>query len=145
MIPRATQAVIDGLRRAGDPRLAMIGGGGSLLDENGERFVDQPGFPSPHRAEALAQGQALALLRGTPESADWTYLSPPPQHLETGDAHGGYVVRRRSPRHRRRRLQRDLLRRSGRRAGRRAGAPAVHPPPVHRRLRLLSTTATPGM
>jgi uncharacterized protein len=93
VIPRATQAVIDALPRAGRPRLAMVGGGGSLLNDAGERFVDQPGFPEQHRAEALAQGEALALLRATPESVDWSYLSPPPQHLTPGDARGGYAVR----------------------------------------------------
>jgi len=93
VIPQAAQAVIDALGRADVFRLAMIGGGGTLLNESGERFVDQPGFPEQHRAEALAQGEALALLRATPESVDWTYLSPPPEHLTPGDKRGGYVVR----------------------------------------------------
>jgi putative NADH-flavin reductase len=93
IIPRAAQAVIDALPRAGVPRLAMIGGGGSLLNEDGERFVDQPDFPEAYRAEALAAAEALALLRATPEQVDWTYLSPPPENLTPGDARGGYVVR----------------------------------------------------
>jgi uncharacterized protein len=93
VIPQATRAVIDALGRVGGPRLAMIGGGGSLLNEHGERFLDQPGFPEQYRAEALAQGEALALLRATPEQVDWTYLSPPPEHLIAGDKRGGYVVR----------------------------------------------------
>jgi uncharacterized protein len=92
-IPRAAQAVIDALGRADVPRLAMIGGGGSLLAENGERFVDQPGFPPQYRAEALAAAEALALLQATPEPVDWTYLSPPPENLTPGDSRGGYVVR----------------------------------------------------
>lgn len=93
VIPQAAQAVIDALGRAGSPRLAMVGGGGSLLNQHGERFVDQPGFPDQHRAEALAQAEALALLRATPEQVDWTYLSPPPEHLTRGARRGGYVVR----------------------------------------------------
>jgi uncharacterized protein len=92
-IPRATQAVIDSLQLANVPRLAMIGGGGSLLNESGERLVDQPGFPPEYRTEALAAAEALALLRATPEQVDWTYLSPPPENLTPGDARGGYVVR----------------------------------------------------
>ncbi len=92
-IPRATQAVIDALGRAGVPRLAMIGGGGSLLDENGERFVDKDDFPPQYRAEALAGADALALLRATPEAVHWTYLSPPPENLTPGDSRGGYIVR----------------------------------------------------
>jgi uncharacterized protein len=92
-IPQATQAVIDALARADFPRLAMIGGGGSLLNESGQRFVDQDDFPPQYRAEALAGAEALALLRATPEQVDWTYLSPPPENLTPGDSRGGYVVR----------------------------------------------------
>ena len=73
MIPQAAQALIEALPAAGVPRLAMVGGGGSLLNEDGERFVDQPDFPEQYRAEALAAGDALELLRATPESVDWTY------------------------------------------------------------------------
>jgi putative NADH-flavin reductase len=92
-IPRAAQAVIAALSRAEVPRLAMIGGGGSLLNENGQRFVDQDDFPPEYRAEALAGAEALELLRATPEEVDWTYLSPPPENLTPGDARGGYAVR----------------------------------------------------
>jgi putative NADH-flavin reductase len=92
-IPRAAQAVIDALGRADVPRLAMIGGGGSLLNANGERFVDQEDFPPQYRAEALAAAEALDLLRATQQPVDWTYLSPPPENLTPGDSRGGYVVR----------------------------------------------------
>jgi putative NADH-flavin reductase len=92
-IPRAAQAVIDALGHAEVPRLAVIGGGGSLLNDNGERFVDQDDFPPQYRAEALAAAEALALLRATPAQVDWTYLSPPPENLTPGDSRGGYVVR----------------------------------------------------
>jgi putative NADH-flavin reductase len=93
VIPQAAQAVLGALARANVPRLAMIGGGGSLLNEDGERLVDQPDFPEQYRPEALAAAEALALLRATPEQVDWTYLSPPPENLTPGDARGGYVVR----------------------------------------------------
>jgi uncharacterized protein len=93
VIPKAAEAVIESLGRADVSRLAMIGGGGSLLNEDGERFVDQPGFPEQYRPEALAAAEALAMLRGTPEEVDWTYLSPPPENLTPGDSRGGYVVR----------------------------------------------------
>ena len=93
VIPQAAQALIDALPASGVPRIAMMGGGGSLLNENGERFVDQPGFPEQYRAEALAAGEALNLLRATPETVDWTYLSPPAENLTPGDKRGGYIVR----------------------------------------------------
>lgn len=93
VIPQAAQALIDALPASDVPRIAMMGGGGSLLTDSGERFVDAPGFPAEHRDEALAQCEALALLRATPETLDWTYLSPPPADLSAGDKRGGYIVR----------------------------------------------------
>jgi putative NADH-flavin reductase len=93
VIPTATQALIEAVAQAGVPRLAMMGGGGTLLDDSGTRLVDRPGFPEQYRAEALAQGEALALLRATPETLDWTYLSPPPADLQPGEKRGGYIVR----------------------------------------------------
>jgi hypothetical protein len=93
IIPAAAQALIEAHPRADVPRIAMMGGGGSLLDDDGKRFVDHPGFPQEYKAEALAQAEALALLRATPETVDWTYLSPPAHQLTPGDKRGGYGVR----------------------------------------------------
>ncbi|MGI8715424.1 MAG: NAD(P)-dependent oxidoreductase [Solirubrobacteraceae bacterium] len=93
VIPRATQTLIEALPAAGVPRLAMMGGGGSLLNSSGDRLVDQPGFPEEYRTEALAGAEALALLRATPETLDWTYLSPPPADLRPGEKRGGYIIR----------------------------------------------------
>ena len=58
MIPRATQAVIDAFARADVPRLAMIGGGGSLLTRTASgsstRMTSRPStarrrWPPPRR------------------------------------------------------------------------------------------------
>jgi putative NADH-flavin reductase len=92
VIPTVVRALIVAAPEAGVPRLAVMGGGGSLLDPRGERFVDSPGFPEPHRAEALAQAEALELLRHAPAELDWTYLSPPPQNLTPGEKRGAYGV-----------------------------------------------------
>jgi putative NADH-flavin reductase len=92
VIPAAARALIEAASRAGVPRVAWVGGGGSLAAPNGQRLVDQPGFPKQYKAEALAQGEALDLFRAAPESLDWTYLSPPPHHLEPGEKRGGYRV-----------------------------------------------------
>jgi putative NADH-flavin reductase len=92
-IPHAARALLDALGRAGVPRMAMVGGGGSLLNDDGVRFLDAPGFPEEYRAEATAGAEALAILRDAPESVDWTYLSPPPADLTPGDKRGGYAVR----------------------------------------------------
>jgi putative NADH-flavin reductase len=70
-----------------------MGGGGSLLAPDGRRLVDQDGFPDQYKPEALAQGEALEIFRGSPATLDWTYLSPPPHDLKTGERQGGYQVR----------------------------------------------------
>jgi putative NADH-flavin reductase len=93
MIPRVVRALITAVPAVGLPRLAVVGGGGSLLSEGGQRFIDAPGFPEQHRNEALAGAEALELLRGAPAELDWTYLSPPPENLTPGEKRGGYSVR----------------------------------------------------
>jgi putative NADH-flavin reductase len=90
IIPRAVRTLISAVPSAGVPRLAVVGGGGSLNAPTGGRLVDQPGFPDAYKAEALAQGEALDLLRGAPSELDWTYMSPPPHNLVPGPKRGGY-------------------------------------------------------
>lgn len=92
VIPQAAQSLIEAAPRAGVPRLAWVGGGGSLNAPEGGRLVDQPGFPDAYRAEALAQGEALKLFRDAAPELDWTYMSPPPHDLVPGDKRGGYMV-----------------------------------------------------
>jgi putative NADH-flavin reductase len=93
IIPAVAQVLIVAVPQAGVPRLAVMGGGGSLLDDEGHRFVDAPDFPEQYKPEALAQGEALAAFRVAPVELDWTYLSPPPHNLTPGDKRGGYDVR----------------------------------------------------
>lgn len=88
-IPETARSLLELLPRAGVARLAFVGGGGSLEIEPGVRTVDAPGFPEQYRNEALAQGEALDILRGS-DGVEWTYLSPPPHHLVPGDKTGQY-------------------------------------------------------
>ena len=92
LIPAAARSLLEALPDAGSPRLAWVGGGGSLEITPGEPLVEQPGFPGAYRAEALAQAEALALLRAAPAAIDWTYLSPPPHDLHPGEATRAYTV-----------------------------------------------------
>jgi uncharacterized protein len=92
IIPTVARALIVAVPQAGGPRLAVMGGGGSLLDADGRRFVDSPGFPEAYKPEALAQAEALGALRAAPAELDWTYLSPPPHNLVNGEKRGGYEV-----------------------------------------------------
>ena len=92
IIPASAQAALAALSSAGVGRLAFVGGGGSLHASPGARFVDRTDFPAEYRAEALAQADALALLRADDSGVDWTYLSPPPHNLVPGERTGNYRV-----------------------------------------------------
>jgi putative NADH-flavin reductase len=92
IIPATAEALLEALPRAGVARLLFVGGGGSLHSPAGTRFVDGPSFPPEYRAEALAQADALHILRTDTSGADWTYLSPPPHNLTPGERTGSYRV-----------------------------------------------------
>ena len=90
IIPRTVRTLLDVLPASGVKRLAIVGGGGSLEVAPGVRAIDEPGFPKQYRAEALAQAEALEILRAENTALAWTYLSPPPHHLAPGDKTGRY-------------------------------------------------------
>jgi len=93
LIPNTTRLLLRVAPTAGVNRLAFVGGGGSLELDDGTRLVDLADFPDAYRPEALAQAESLRLLREDADAIDWTYLSPPPEHLERGPGRGGYRVR----------------------------------------------------
>ena len=74
----------------GGTRLLVVGGAGSLLVD-GQRLVDQAGFPEVYRPEALIGAESLDYLRGLGDDVDWTYLSPAPV-IQPGQRTGGYRV-----------------------------------------------------
>jgi hypothetical protein len=80
---------------AGDARLFVVGGAGSLLID-GTRLVDLPDFPDGYKAEALTAAQALETIRQAPESVDWVFLSPAPE-IAPGERSGQYNTADDSP------------------------------------------------
>ncbi len=80
---------------AGDARLLVVGGAGSLLVD-GRRLVDAPDFPGSYRAEALIGAESLEYLRGLGEEVDWTYISPAPV-IRPGERTGAYQLATESP------------------------------------------------
>ena len=62
-------------RQAGVPRIAVVGGAGSLEVAPGVALIDTPQFPEAYKAEAGAGRVFLQALRGE-QGADWTFLSP---------------------------------------------------------------------
>jgi len=76
MLSDAARGLLDGLARAGVPRLIVAGGAGSLLVASGQRLVDTPDFHDEWKPEALAQGAALEVYRAADTTVDWAYVSP---------------------------------------------------------------------
>ena len=70
-----SQAILDGVKRAGVPRLLVLGGAGSLEIAPGQRLVDSPEFPEQWKQGALGAADALDQLRGE-QRLDWVFLSP---------------------------------------------------------------------
>ncbi|MBN8940935.1 MAG: NAD(P)-dependent oxidoreductase [Rhizobiales bacterium] len=67
--------LIAAVKAAGVPRYLVVGGAGSLEVAPGARLADQPAFPAAYKAEALAGGVFLDLLKAEP-TLNWTFLSP---------------------------------------------------------------------
>ncbi len=67
--------LIAATKKAGVPRLLVVGGAGSLEVAPGKALIDTPNFPAAYKPEASAGGTMLAGLRQEKE-LDWTFLSP---------------------------------------------------------------------
>jgi putative NADH-flavin reductase len=89
--PAAARALLDGLARAGVPRLVAIGIGTVLETAPGVAVHDSPGFPADARAFSLGHAAGLAVLRdaGAGVGVDWVVLAPPPVVLDEHAARTG--------------------------------------------------------
>jgi uncharacterized protein len=74
LLVEATKALVAGVRRAGAPRMIMVGGAGTLEISPGLEIVDSPGFPEGYKGIALAHREAKNVLRES--NLNWTYFSP---------------------------------------------------------------------
>jgi uncharacterized protein len=70
----STKALIEGVQRAGDKRLIVVGGAGSLEVAPGIQLADTPEFPVQFRPTAWAQRETLNMYRAS--TIDWTFFSP---------------------------------------------------------------------
>jgi uncharacterized protein len=82
--------LVAAVKRAGVPRLLVVGGAGSLEVAPGVAAVDTPQFPQAYKPEALAGRTFLQALR-TEQQLDWTFLSPSAE-LMPGERTGHYRV-----------------------------------------------------
>jgi putative NADH-flavin reductase len=67
--------IIAAVKKAGVPRLMVVGGAGSLQVSPGHLLVDTPDFPAAYKQEASAGVDFLNALRAEKE-LNWTLLSP---------------------------------------------------------------------
>jgi len=74
MLVDATKSLVAGVRRAGAPRIIMVGGAGSLEVAPGLQIVDSPGFPDAYKGIAIAHRDAMHVLAAS--DLNWTYFSP---------------------------------------------------------------------
>lgn len=89
----ATQALLDGLPRAGVRRLVAVGIGTTLEASTGLLVHDTPGFPAEARAFSLGHLAQLDLLTAAGTDIDWLVIAPPPIFLDDQAARpGGYRV-----------------------------------------------------
>ena len=76
IVTAAAQRLLDELPTLGIRRLLWVGGAGSLEVAPGVILLSLPQFPEAYKAEATAQGQALALFRASNSVLNWTFISP---------------------------------------------------------------------
>ncbi|WP_254530035.1 MULTISPECIES: NAD(P)-dependent oxidoreductase [unclassified Sphingobacterium] len=67
--------ILKELKETGIKRFIVIGGAGSLLDENDNRLVDDPNFPKEIKSGALAAADFYEVIQRE-EELDWTFISP---------------------------------------------------------------------
>jgi putative NADH-flavin reductase len=83
------RALLDGLARAGVPRLVIVGGASSLEVAPGVRLFDTPEFQEEWKAEASSGIESLGVYRSADTPVEWTYVSPG-AFLAPGERTGSY-------------------------------------------------------
>jgi uncharacterized protein len=83
------RALLEGLARAGVPRLLIVGGASSLEVAPGVRLFDTPEFQEEWKAEAASGIESLGVYRSADTPVEWTYVSPG-AFLAPGERTGSY-------------------------------------------------------
>jgi hypothetical protein len=69
-----TQLQVQAVKRAGNPRLVVVGGAGGLNVAPGTTLIDSGYLPEPYLPIARSHVKALDVLKAS--AIDWTYLAP---------------------------------------------------------------------
>lgn len=72
----AASALLDGLPRAGVPRLVTVGLASVLATAGGVPLMDTAGYPQAYRGFYLGHAAGTAVLRAAATELDWVVLSP---------------------------------------------------------------------
>ncbi|WMB72406.1 NAD(P)-dependent oxidoreductase [Shewanella oncorhynchi] len=89
LVASTVQHLLDVLPNANVSRLLWVGGAGSLEVAPGVTLVSSPDFPAAYKDEALAQGEALKVLRAAQTAINWTFVSPAAE-IYPGESEGPY-------------------------------------------------------
>jgi putative NADH-flavin reductase len=83
------RGLLEGLARAGVPRLVIVGGASSLEVAPGVRLFDTPEFQEEWKPEAASGMESLDVYRSADTPVEWTYVSPGAL-LAPGERRGSY-------------------------------------------------------
>ena len=86
--------ILEGAKKAGVPRLLIVGGGGSLFVAPGVRLYDTEGFPKDWLPGSKSLGEFYLNTLAKENDIDWVFLSPAANlgNLEYGKRTGKYRV-----------------------------------------------------
>jgi putative NADH-flavin reductase len=86
-IVEVTRRQVEAVKRAGKPRLVVVGGAGGLNVAPGVTLLDSGHLPEAYKAIAESHVRALNVLEGS--DVDWTYLAPA-AYFEPGERTGKF-------------------------------------------------------
>lgn len=72
---RGSKAIEKGVKDSGVKRLIVIGGAGSLYNNEGVQLVDTPAFPADYKVAASAARDYYGVIKNNTQ-LDWTFFSP---------------------------------------------------------------------
>ena len=79
IVPETTQgykSIIEGVKKAGIPRMLIVGGAGSLFVSPHARVMDTGTIPESYLPAVRALADVLYSLHKTEKGLDWVYFSP---------------------------------------------------------------------
>ncbi len=88
-IVEVTQRQVEAVKRAGNPRLLVVGGAGGLNVAPGVTLIDSGYLPDAYQPIAKSHVRALKVLEAS--DIDWTYLAPA-AYFEPGERTGKFRV-----------------------------------------------------